>query len=119
MGRMGAYAAPMSRRPKACCEMMAAQLHLTCEDHPSLEDCPDSIIGFFASTGDYGLRIHDGGSSLLIIDFCPWCRTSLRPLKRGALVRSKRLTREALPDGLAPRTRKLPGGAMPGRRIEP
>ena len=44
---------------------------------------------------------------------------TVRPKDRGALVRSGRLTSEALAPGTRPRSRKLPGGAMPDRRIEP
>ena len=97
--------------------MMAAQLDVKCDQHAP-EDCPDVLIGYFSSTGDYGLRVHDGGSSMVIVDFRPWCGTKLRPTTRGPLVRSKRLTREALPEGVQPRTPKRPGGALPGRRIE-
>ena len=105
-------------RARACCGMMAAQLAVA-RDVPDPASDPDSLIGYFGSTGDYGIRIHDGGTSMIVIDFCPWCRTRLRPKDRSALVRSGRLTSEALAPGQRPRSRKLPGGAMPGRRIEP
>jgi len=70
--------------------MMAAQLSVTCDVHETSE-CPDILIGYFSTTGDYGLRVHDGGSSMILIDFCPWCRRRLRPPDRGPLVRSRRL----------------------------
>ena len=54
--------------------MMGAQLAIA-RDLPNSEDDADSLIGYFRSTGDYGIRIHDGGSSMIVIDFCPWCRT--------------------------------------------
>jgi hypothetical protein len=98
--------------------MMGTQLAIA-RDLPDPVDDPDSLIGYFRSTGDYGIRIHDGGSSMIVIDFCPWCRARLRPKDRHALVRSGRLTTEALAPGLKPRSRMLPGGSMPGRRIEP
>src|SRR5713226_3399105 len=105
-------------RARACCDMMGAQLAIG-RDVPEPENDADSLIGYFRSTGDYGIRIHDSGSSMIVIDFCPWCRTRLRPKERGALVRAGRLTTEALAPGVKPRSRRLPGGSMPGRRIEP
>jgi hypothetical protein len=97
--------------------MMAAQLSITCDVHEANE-CPDILIGYFSTTRDYGLRVHDGGSSMILIDFCPWCRSRLRPLSRGALVRSRRLTEEALQEDLQRLRRKQRGGPVPGRRIE-
>ena len=32
---------------------------------------------------EYGLIIHDGGSSALLIQFCPWCGTKLPESKRN------------------------------------
>lgn len=57
---------------------MLQQLNWKCGDHPSLEDCPDALIGRFGRRGDYGLFIHDGGSSHVEIAYCPWCGTRLR-----------------------------------------
>ena len=94
---------------------MAAQLAMSCDIHQP-EECPDFIVGYFQSTRDFGLRIHDGGTSMILIDFCPWCRTQLRPDSRSQLVRAGRLTAEALPEGVRPRGKG--GSAMPGRRIE-
>src|SRR5437773_3494423 len=107
----------MRRKPTACCEMMAAQLSVRCDVHEPAE-CPDILIGYFSTTRDYGLRVHDGGSSMILIDFCPWCRSLLRPADRGPLVRSRRLTEEALRADWEGERRKQRGGPVPGRRIE-
>jgi hypothetical protein len=38
---------------------------------------PDAIVRFHKKTKDYGIPIHDGGSSFIEIEFCPWCGTKL------------------------------------------
>jgi hypothetical protein len=62
---------------KHCCEAMQAQVEFTCPDHPEQDDCPDALISYFAKRREYGLRIHDGGSSSIAINFCPWCGAKL------------------------------------------
>lgn len=56
---------------------MAEDLESTCEQHPDRWDCADALIGHWPESGEYGLIIHDGGSSMVIINFCPWCGTDL------------------------------------------
>ncbi len=60
-----------------CCQQMKAQVDLVCELHQNPFDCPDSLIYYSKPSGEYGLIIHDGGSSFLKIDFCPFCGKSL------------------------------------------
>jgi hypothetical protein len=60
-----------------CCEQMSRQIQHTCEAHPDLNDCPDSLVVYRSETGEFGLRIHDGGSSSMAIRHCPWCGTDL------------------------------------------
>jgi hypothetical protein len=60
---------------------MLKQLNWKCADHPSVEDCPDALVGRFGKKADYGLLIHDGGSSHVEIAYCPWCGTRLREEK--------------------------------------
>jgi hypothetical protein len=38
---------------------------------------PDAIIRFWKKKKIYGIPVHDGGSSIIRIDFCPWCSTKL------------------------------------------
>lgn len=47
------------------------------EIHSDLSDCPDALVAYAAATGEYGLWIHDGGSSYMVIRHCPWCGTAL------------------------------------------
>jgi hypothetical protein len=35
---------------------------------------------------EYGIFIHDGGSSLTLINFCPWCGSKLPESKRDRWV---------------------------------
>jgi hypothetical protein len=60
---------------KHCCKEMERQVEHHCDDHPDSEDCPDALVGLFGS--DYGLRIHDGGSSFFLIRHCPWCGATI------------------------------------------
>lgn len=50
-----------------------------CIQHPNPFECPDSLVAFDKANCTYGLIIHDGGSSYISIEFCPWCGTALQP----------------------------------------
>jgi hypothetical protein len=57
--------------------MMRSNLENHCDRHPDRFDCPDCLVAKSEISGAYGLIIHDGGSSFVQIDFCPWCGTKL------------------------------------------
>jgi hypothetical protein len=62
---------------KHCCLDMAYHL---IEDSTSISESPinyDSVITHKTKSGDYGLPIHDGGSSYIKIKYCPWCAKKL------------------------------------------
>lgn len=40
-------------------------------------DCPDCLIDYWPNGPSYGIMIHDGGSSMITIAYCPWCGTKL------------------------------------------
>ncbi|MDX3105597.1 DUF6980 family protein [Nonomuraea angiospora] len=65
-----------------CCESMVRQVTWKCDQHPNPSDCPDMLIRFNEQFVEYGLLIHDGGSSSIIISFCPWCGTRLPESQR-------------------------------------
>jgi hypothetical protein len=46
-----------------------------CEQHENRYNCPDAMVTVFR--GGYGLMVHDGGSSVIEISFCPWCGAKL------------------------------------------
>jgi hypothetical protein len=67
---------------KHCCKTMMAQVNIVCEQHEDPFDCPDQLIDYNAKFDEYGLIIHDGGSSSMLISFCPWCGERLPLSKR-------------------------------------
>ncbi len=58
------------------------QVNSVCEQHEDPFDCPDQLIDYNAKFDEYGLIIHDGGSSSMLISFCPWCGERLPVSKR-------------------------------------
>jgi hypothetical protein len=56
--------------------MMADKLQHDCSLHPDPQDCADAVVIRYGAR-DYGLPIHDGGSSYIAIRFCPWCGSRL------------------------------------------
>jgi Domain of unknown function (DUF6980) len=67
-----------------CCNDMTRDLQHVCEDHPGRSDCPDALIEYRQETREYGLIVHDGGSSMVQINFCPWCGINLAEFERRA-----------------------------------
>lgn len=60
-----------------CCEAMTCQASWQCDAHPDRYDCPDALISFVVRYREYGLIVHDGGSSYIVISYCPWCGARL------------------------------------------
>jgi hypothetical protein len=56
---------------------MAYHLSYQCEKHSDAFKCPDKLIYHSEEKKIYGLIIHDGGSSFIAIQFCPWCGAEL------------------------------------------
>lgn len=59
--------------PDHCCEDMRREVERTCESHPVRFECPDCLVHFSERLREYGLIVHDGGTSSIVILFCPWC----------------------------------------------
>lgn len=59
---------------RQCCTKMTYYLTF---DKKTKEINPDAIIRFAKRTKEYGIPIHDGGSSYILIKHCPWCGTRL------------------------------------------
>jgi len=78
---------------KFCCAAMATQVQQECTMHPDPADCPDALVGRFGRR--YGIRIHDGGDSFVLIRYCPWCGTKLS-VRVGPDGDKKRATRRAV-----------------------
>ena len=65
-----------------CCPRMSEMVAHICEQHPDRFDCPECLVEYEPKFDEYGLIIHDGGSSSMSIQFCPWCGTRLPESKR-------------------------------------
>jgi uncharacterized protein DUF6980 len=65
-----------------CCEAMARHVNWHCDQHDDLFDCPDAVVLFSARFQEYGLIIHNGGTSSFGIGFCPWCGQRLPTSQR-------------------------------------
>jgi hypothetical protein len=72
---------PDYKNIKHCCERMTLDLEQTCEQHANRFECADMLI-HQSQDGSYGLIVHDGGTSVVAIAFCPWCGTKL-PQRAG------------------------------------
>jgi hypothetical protein len=62
--------------------MMRSNVESQCGRHPNRHDCPDALIDFWPATRTYGLMVHDGGASVIVISYCPWCGIKL-PEQQG------------------------------------
>jgi hypothetical protein len=60
-----------------CCDTMKYWANYVCEKHPNPFDCPDNLVTYDAADRSYGLIVHDGGSSSISIQFCPWCGANI------------------------------------------
>jgi hypothetical protein len=48
-----------------------AELH--CDVHTDPMECPDILVVYREKSGKDGLPVRDGGSSYVVIRYCPWC----------------------------------------------
>ena len=67
---------------KHCCEDMNTKVNYVCKQHKNPFECPDCIIIYDAKFDEYGMIIHDGGSSSIGMSFCPWCGKKMPMSKR-------------------------------------
>ena len=61
---------------------MEKAIFLNCAHHKDIYLCPDVLISYIPKFDEYGIIIHDGGSAVRIINFCPWCGCKLPDSKR-------------------------------------
>ena len=57
--------------------MMQTNVDQTCDTHPDPFDCPDHLVYYDDRFDTYGIIVHDGGHSSVVMAFCPWCGTKL------------------------------------------
>lgn len=48
------------------------------------EDDPDVVVVYDAKFDEYGLPVRDGGTSMVVIGYCPWCGGRLPASRRDA-----------------------------------
>jgi hypothetical protein len=53
-----------------------------CTAHVDRFACPDALVHYIEKFDEYGLIVHDGGSSTIEVNFCPWCGAQLPASKR-------------------------------------
>jgi uncharacterized protein DUF6980 len=71
----------VKRRPHSC-KGMKAQLSYDCDRHSDPYDCPDALVVYVPQFDEYGLIVHDGGKSYVVLKHCPWCGNKLPLSKR-------------------------------------
>ena len=68
---------------KYCCNDMRRNVEHRCSRHKgNIWDCPDNLICYNDVFDEYGIIIHDGGSSYITINYCPFCGKELPESKR-------------------------------------
>ena len=68
---------------KYCCETMKENSEFTCKTCKDAFECPDTLIYHDKKNNDVGIIIHDGGSSYIQINYCPWCGKELGNKREG------------------------------------
>lgn len=63
-----------------CCEEIEANTKPIYHEDGS--SCPDQLLEYNKRFDEYGILIHDGGTSSLQIQYCPWCGAKLPESKR-------------------------------------
>jgi hypothetical protein len=61
---------------------METRVNFRCEEHLDPFDCADNLVIYSPRFDEYGLIIHDGGHSYVLIEYCPWSGTKLPDSKR-------------------------------------
>jgi ribosomal protein S27AE len=56
---------------------MRREADRVCAEHPDRFACPDCLVHYEARSREYGLIVHDGGTAVVRIRFCPWCGAGL------------------------------------------
>jgi hypothetical protein len=66
-----------------CCSTMLYHLTNRCKQHSNDPyACPDALVSYNAVFDEYGIIVHDGGPSSVMIGFCPWCGVKLPESQR-------------------------------------
>lgn len=63
---------------KYCCQRFQETIEHKCQEHDNPFDCPDCLIYFLSKNKEFGLIVHDGGTSFITISYCPFCGEKLK-----------------------------------------
>lgn len=63
---------------KFCCLEMSDKIFESKDDKGNIKYGNVDVIINQWKDGTFGIPIHDGGSSIIEINFCPWCGTNLK-----------------------------------------
>ena len=77
------YQVPSPDTPR-CCKAMAAALDFECSEHDDPFACNDALMIYHEPFDEYGIVVHDGGPSYVLIRHCPWCGTPLPESQRDS-----------------------------------
>ncbi|GAA4280288.1 DUF6980 family protein [Gaetbulibacter aestuarii] len=64
-----------------CCVTMAQHVFEGLKKDGSMDLYNADVVMRRWDDGTLGIPIHDGGSSIIVITFCPWCGQGLKPPK--------------------------------------
>ena len=64
-----------------CCDSMKENTLRSSGDDVDFR-CSDKPVYYDEIFNEYGLIVHDGGQSYIMINFCPWCGKKLSESKR-------------------------------------
>jgi hypothetical protein len=64
------------------CVHIADRVTGRCSMHENAWDCPDIILVHDERFDEYGIPVRDGGSSMIVIGYCPWCGVKLPESQR-------------------------------------
>lgn len=73
---------PAGKMKTHCCDIMTNEVNKKCHQHSDPFGCPDHLVSYSEKLDEYGIIIHDGGSSSSAILFCPWCGSNMPESKR-------------------------------------
>jgi hypothetical protein len=60
-----------------CCMMMADKVFESLDEEGEIKyDDPEVVINKW-DEGFYGIPVHNGGATMVVINYCPWCGTKL------------------------------------------
>ena len=73
---------PPSPAVRHCCEDMRLALDFACDQHADPFECADGLVVYNEVFDEYGIPVHDGGASYLLISHCPFCGARLPESQR-------------------------------------